>query len=498
MNIYYEYLHSNSLNQQIDTILIIHGAGMSLRSWDLIVPYLQQHYHILRYDLRGHGLSDKGPDKLAWRLLFEDTLFLLERLNISSFFSVGHGAGSICAVLLGIFKPNLVLGCSLHSIPLFFPKSTATKFTEHRRSLVQNESIQGLADHIIPNITLYASNSPEIQKLYKGFYKVSLETNFELWEAFVDIHDEIFVQLKGNTKPVVIVSGDLDPIYPTYLSGLQTTYIPNSQCMTILNSSNMTFYDQPEETYKQIHHFFQNGNASPKSEDAFLQALHSELFERLDEQNQVTSENILRVDLLNHFQVFVNGEQIVEGWNQRYAKQILNYLVMNPSVTREQLCDDLWGEVTAGKARHNLRMYLTHLRKLIKNDEYHFLRLDKEYIYLSGNIECDLTTLLKVLNEAWIERDSIHKQHLCSQIFEQLNKNSFRILSDNWILRESDKWEEKFFTLSQFMSEVCLESEELSKAIEYMKWAVHFQPDNEEMLKQIGDLYLRYSRLEHL
>jgi len=164
----------------------------------------------------------------------------------------------------------MVLGCSLHSIPLFFPKSTATKFTEHRKSLVQNESIQGLADHIIPNITLYASNSPEIQKLYKGFYKVSLETYFELWEAFVDIHDGIFVQLKGNTKPVVIVSGDLDPIYPTYLSGLQTTYIPNSQCMTILNSSNMTFYDQPEETYKQIHHFFQNGNASPKVKMRFF------------------------------------------------------------------------------------------------------------------------------------------------------------------------------------------------------------------------------------
>lgn len=96
MNIYYEYLHSNSLNQQIDTILIIHGAGMSLRSWDLIVPYLQQHYHILRYDLRGHGLSDKGPDKLAWRLLFEDTLFLLERLNISSFFCWSWSRKHMC------------------------------------------------------------------------------------------------------------------------------------------------------------------------------------------------------------------------------------------------------------------------------------------------------------------------------------------------------------------------------------------------------------------
>lgn len=59
-----------------------------------------------------------------------------------------------------------------------------------------------------------------------------------------------------------------------------------------------------------------------------------------------------------------------------------------------------------------------------------------------------------------------------------------------------NQWEERLFTLSQFMAEVCLESRELSKAFEYMEWTVHFQPDNEEMLKRIGDLYLRYSRLE--
>ncbi|GGG88619.1 AfsR/SARP family transcriptional regulator [Paenibacillus radicis (ex Gao et al. 2016)] len=218
----------------------------------------------------------------------------------------------------------------------------------------------------------------------------------------------------------------------------------------------------------------------------------------MDEQNQVTSENILKVDLLNHFQVFVNSEQIVEGWNQRYAKQILIYLVMNPSVTREQLCDDLWENVSTGKARHNLRMYLTHLRKLIRNDEYHFLRLDKEHIYLSENIECDLTTFSKLLDEAWIEQDSIHIQQLCTQLFKQLHKNSFRTLSDDWILGLRNKWEEKLFTLSQFMSDVCLESEQLSKAIEYMEWAVLFQPDNEEMLKRIGDLYLRYSKLEQV
>ncbi|MEC0090635.1 helix-turn-helix domain-containing protein [Paenibacillus macquariensis] len=306
----------------------------------------------------------------------------------------------------------MVLGCSLHSVPLFFPKSTANKFIDHRKSLVQNSSINHLADHLIPNITLYPVGSPEMKKLYQGFHQVTPETYFEIWEAFVAIHDDIFEELKQNTRPVVIISGDLDPIYPTYLSGLQTAYIPNSQCMTILNSSNMTFYDQLEETYKQIHHFFQNGNTSPKSGDSFLQVLHSELFERLDEQNQTSSINTLRVNLINQFQVFVNGKQIVEGWNQRYAKQILIYLVMNQSITREQLCDDLWGEVAVGKARHNLRMYLTHLRKLIKDMNYGFLTLDKEHIFLSRTIKCDLTAFIEQLDEAWAEQDFIHKQTL--------------------------------------------------------------------------------------
>ncbi|AJS58210.1 hypothetical protein [Paenibacillus sp. IHBB 10380] len=94
------------------------------------------------------------------------------------------------------------------------------------------------------------------------------------------------------------------------------------------------------------------------------------------------------------------------------------------------------------------------------------------------------------------EQDSIHKQQLCTQLFEQLHKNSFRILSDDWILRERDKWEEKLFTLSQFMSERCLESGEIVEAIKYLEWAIHFQPENEEVLKQIGDLYLSYSQLE--
>ncbi|MNI08999.1 hypothetical protein D3C87_1851600 [compost metagenome] len=76
------------------------------------------------------------------------------------------------------------------------------------------------------------------------------------------------------------------------------------------------------------------------------------------------------------------------------------------------------------------------------------------------------------------------------------HKHSFRSLSDDWILGLRDKWEDRLFVLRQYMSERCLVSRELSKAIEYMEWAIHFfQPENEEVLNRIGDMYLRYSGL---
>ena len=41
------------------TIVLLHELGMSLESWDDIVSELSRAHRVLRYDLRGFGLSEK-------------------------------------------------------------------------------------------------------------------------------------------------------------------------------------------------------------------------------------------------------------------------------------------------------------------------------------------------------------------------------------------------------------------------------------------------------
>jgi 3-oxoadipate enol-lactonase len=65
------------------TIVLIHEMGGTLETWDLVFPRLCQKYRVLRYDMRGAGLSEKVRGNLTVETLADDLLALLEALGIA-------------------------------------------------------------------------------------------------------------------------------------------------------------------------------------------------------------------------------------------------------------------------------------------------------------------------------------------------------------------------------------------------------------------------------
>jgi len=45
-------------NENFETIVMLHGIGLDMTCWDLILPYIKDKYNDLRYDFRGHGLVE--------------------------------------------------------------------------------------------------------------------------------------------------------------------------------------------------------------------------------------------------------------------------------------------------------------------------------------------------------------------------------------------------------------------------------------------------------
>ncbi|MES2324937.1 MAG: alpha/beta fold hydrolase [Pseudomonadota bacterium] len=88
------YEHRINPNWTGPTIVLVHGFGASLESWEEIFHALCETYSVVRLDLRGHGLSAKPLDS-NYSLVDQAVILtaLIEKLGLNAVHLVGHSYG---------------------------------------------------------------------------------------------------------------------------------------------------------------------------------------------------------------------------------------------------------------------------------------------------------------------------------------------------------------------------------------------------------------------
>ncbi|MFI6874058.1 alpha/beta fold hydrolase [Streptomyces sp. NPDC050400] len=90
-------------------LVLIHGSGASLRSWDALVPLLTAHHRVIRVDLPGHGRSPEPlDDDYATPRQARAVGAALDRLGVARATVVGHSSGGYSATALAADRPRLV------------------------------------------------------------------------------------------------------------------------------------------------------------------------------------------------------------------------------------------------------------------------------------------------------------------------------------------------------------------------------------------------------
>src|ERR1700691_2855756 len=83
-------------------VVFSNSLGTNLAMWDAQVPMLAQKFRVLRYDSRGHGLSDVTPGPYTIEGLGRDVVGLLDALQISTAHYCGLSVGGLIGQWLGI------------------------------------------------------------------------------------------------------------------------------------------------------------------------------------------------------------------------------------------------------------------------------------------------------------------------------------------------------------------------------------------------------------
>ncbi len=89
-------------------VVFANSLGTDFRLWDQILPLLPQGLRILRFDKRGHGLSDCPPGPYAMGQLISDTEALMDRLGFANAVFVGLSIGGLIAQGLATKRLDLV------------------------------------------------------------------------------------------------------------------------------------------------------------------------------------------------------------------------------------------------------------------------------------------------------------------------------------------------------------------------------------------------------
>ncbi len=95
-------------------LLFVHGFGNDAHVWDDVAPAVVPHYRTLALDLRGHGDSDRDPQRrYDYESLVRDLEAASEALGIERLVLVGHSLGGRIALLFAGRHPGRMAGLAL-------------------------------------------------------------------------------------------------------------------------------------------------------------------------------------------------------------------------------------------------------------------------------------------------------------------------------------------------------------------------------------------------
>jgi pimeloyl-ACP methyl ester carboxylesterase len=171
-------------------IVLIHGTGSCLQTWDVWTDSLKKYYKVIRLDMPGFGVTGPRADKnysIDAYVKFLDNF--LTKLNIDSFAIGGNSLGGQIAWNYAYFYPNKVTQLLLVDAAGFLDKNNGSKslvFNLAKKKWIA-DLMKGVDSKLMVNNTLkevYFDQSKISDNTKKMYYDMSMAPGNR--QAFID------------------------------------------------------------------------------------------------------------------------------------------------------------------------------------------------------------------------------------------------------------------------------------------------------------------------
>ncbi len=240
-----------------DPLLLIMGTSGAIPLWGEMISRLAETHHVIVYDNRGLGGSERGTGPISVASLAEDASALLEALEVPRAHVLGWSLGSAIVQELALARPDQVASALMYATWARsdgFQRSVmaALRLPYVHRDMESALAVAGLAfspqllDHpdfaemLVPMLPAFPQNEEQMQ------------VTVEQWDA--DLAHDSLDRLGAITAPTLVVVGEQDLLTPPWQARKVADAIPGAryELVTGPGSSHGLHIERPDDLTKIV------------------------------------------------------------------------------------------------------------------------------------------------------------------------------------------------------------------------------------------------------
>ena len=234
-------------------LVLINSLGTDYRIWDGVIDHLKVSSPVLRYDKRGHGLSDAPPAPYSIGDFSGDLSGLLDFLGITEIVLAGISVGGMIALDCAIKFPDLV-----HLLILMDTgaKIGTAAYWSDRIEAVRQKGLEPMADAILErwfSPAFIENNSAA----YRGYKKMLTRTPSEGYiGTCAALRDADLREQAGSVRSkTLILTGSDDLSTPRPMSEELLGLLPDARSAVIAGAGHLSCIEQPKLVADEMNDF---------------------------------------------------------------------------------------------------------------------------------------------------------------------------------------------------------------------------------------------------
>ncbi len=237
-------------------VLLVHGAGGSLKEWDALAAALAGEFRVVRLDLPGRGEPPAPADTAVFEfdrlaaLLAE----LLDALDIERAYLCGHGIGGLLALLMTLSAPERAAGLILAgTAPQPLPDALRLALRPEPGAGPAPAGLAGLrklAEGVKPMLASYPPIEPGSHsgEAAQAAHDPSQQAMLARWAAF----DGVVDRLEAITIETLVLVGEGDAPFTQEGAELLHGWMPFSRLVRVPESGFRPHAENPSAFDEEV------------------------------------------------------------------------------------------------------------------------------------------------------------------------------------------------------------------------------------------------------